>query len=84
VVVVDRGLPVFVMAEPKLVPITQAQHEQAVTALAGMIVDYWRRHDDRHLRPAPTDRDTAAADGLSRPDGVGVNSLDGDPPPAEG
>jgi hypothetical protein len=76
-------LPRFVLAEPELVPITQEQYEQAVTALAGMIVDYWRRHDDRHLPSAPTDPDITSSKLVSWSEGVGVNPPDGDLPRAE-
>jgi hypothetical protein len=72
------------MAEPEVVPLTQELYKQAVTVLAGMIVDYWRREDVHRLRPVHADHDNAVADGLSCPDGDGVNSLDGDQPPAEG
>ncbi len=71
------------MAEPELVPITQEQYKQAVTALAGMIVDHWRRHDDRHPPPAPSDPDFLASKPLSWSDGLGVNPPDGDPQPTE-
>ncbi len=71
------------MGEPELVPISQEQHKQAVTALAGMIVDHWCRHDDSHLPPAPTDPDILASKPLSWSDGLGLNPSDGDLPPAE-
>lgn len=71
------------MGEPELVPITQERYEQAVTALARMIVGYWRRHDDLHRPPAPTDPDITASKPLSLSDGLGVNPPDGDPRPAE-
>ena len=48
-----------------------------------MIVDYWRRHDDRHRPPAPTDPDITASKPPSWSDGLGVNAPDGDPQPAE-
>jgi hypothetical protein len=70
------------MGESDVVPISQAQYQQAVTVLAGMIADHWRRHDDHHLRAAPTDHHTTA-NSLSWPDSPGVNLPDGDPPPAE-
>jgi hypothetical protein len=48
-----------------------------------MIVDHWRRHDDRHRPPAPTDPDIAASKRLSRSDGLAVSPPDGDPQPTE-